>query len=256
VTADEDNEALAVLWARHRIARLSDDQKLHNNEENKKAVIDLGLKYSLMTAYTSFIAVDQTVRSDGTFESVKQPLPMPAGVEDTALSEDLVIGSGAGGMGFRGTGTGGGGAGFGRIVLGGAVMPSAPPPPKVMRAQPAKRMESRRPMGVSASKDEDAERADSPAELVVSVAAVEGTLTAAQARSVVQKLRAALGCLAKNGSGQLVLEIDGSGKVVAVTIGAATGFDLGEACVASSLKGVAFPASAGTSRITLRIVRM
>ncbi len=71
--ASEDNEALRYLWARQRITILSD----YNNIKRKsdKAIIqeitELGLKYNLMTDYTSFIAVDHLVR--------KMPDPKRAG---------------------------------------------------------------------------------------------------------------------------------------------------------------------------------
>jgi len=44
------------------------------------------LRYNLLTAYTSFIAVDTMVRNeDGSITSVKQPLPLPQGVSDYAV---------------------------------------------------------------------------------------------------------------------------------------------------------------------------
>ena len=48
----------------------------------------LGLKYELLTAYTSFVAVHEQVRNpDGSAENVDQPLPMPQGVSDSAVPE-------------------------------------------------------------------------------------------------------------------------------------------------------------------------
>jgi Ca-activated chloride channel family protein len=52
-----------------------------------KEVTALGLKYSLMTPYTSFVAVDQVKRADGQVVTVKQPLPLPEGVSDLAIGE-------------------------------------------------------------------------------------------------------------------------------------------------------------------------
>ena len=57
------------------------------NQELVKEVTALGLKYSLMTAYTSFVAVDQVKRADGQVVTVKQPLPLPEGVSDLAIGE-------------------------------------------------------------------------------------------------------------------------------------------------------------------------
>jgi Ca-activated chloride channel family protein len=46
----------------------------------------LGLKYNLMTEFTSFVAVDTVVRADGAkSRTVRQPLPLPQGVSDMAV---------------------------------------------------------------------------------------------------------------------------------------------------------------------------
>lgn len=87
--ASADNAALRYLWARERLQRLSDHQRLAREEDAAKIkeITDLGLKYHLMTAYTSFVAVDKVKRADGTWETVKQPLPLPEGVSDLAVGE-------------------------------------------------------------------------------------------------------------------------------------------------------------------------
>ena len=90
-TPTEQASALRQLWARHRITLLSDYNRLSQNDQRKndqriEEVTQLGLKYSLLTAYTSFIAVDSLVRNTtGESESVKQPSPMPQGVSDRAV---------------------------------------------------------------------------------------------------------------------------------------------------------------------------
>ncbi len=87
------NAALRYLWARHRIALLSDYNKLRSDDARTKEVTDLGLKYNLLTAYTSFVAVDTEIRAgDGKPVSVKQPLPLPQGVSDHAVGG--IVGSG------------------------------------------------------------------------------------------------------------------------------------------------------------------
>jgi len=53
-----ENGALRYLWARHRIMRLADMNKLAPSDERVKEVTTLGLTYNLMTDYTSFVAVD------------------------------------------------------------------------------------------------------------------------------------------------------------------------------------------------------
>ncbi len=86
VRAAEENRALSYLWARQRIADLSDFGAALGVESPKEEVTALGLRYSLLTKYTSFIAVDETPRNElGPGEEVKQPLPLPQGVSDYAV---------------------------------------------------------------------------------------------------------------------------------------------------------------------------
>jgi len=89
---DEENIALMYLWARHKIQLLDDygefiyqwDTVAFN--QHKQQIVELGLKYNLLTQYTSFIAVDSIVRAGSdTLVTVKQPLPLPEGVSDKAL---------------------------------------------------------------------------------------------------------------------------------------------------------------------------
>jgi hypothetical protein len=79
------NSPLEYLWARERIARLSDYGRV--GVDVKEEVIALGLRYNLVTEYTSFVAVDTIVRADGEVVTVKQPLPLPQGAEDSALGD-------------------------------------------------------------------------------------------------------------------------------------------------------------------------
>lgn len=83
--------ALAHLWARQRLASLMDQEALDGGFEFSSQILDLGLKYQLLTPYTSFIAVDQQVRSPdpqvGT--TVDQPLPLPKGVSNGAIGSSV-----------------------------------------------------------------------------------------------------------------------------------------------------------------------
>ncbi|MEK6699459.1 MAG: VIT domain-containing protein [Nitrospirota bacterium] len=80
------NSALRYLWARHRIQVLSDYNMLRPDDERVKEVTNLGLTYNLLTAYTSFVAIDSEVRNkDGKTTTVNQPLPLPEGVSDYAV---------------------------------------------------------------------------------------------------------------------------------------------------------------------------
>jgi Ca-activated chloride channel homolog len=85
----EGNAALKYLWARSRIQTLADDNKLEPDDGRVKEVTSLALQYSLLTQYTSFIAVDQVIRNTTPNDqlSVDQPLPMPEGVSNLAIGE-------------------------------------------------------------------------------------------------------------------------------------------------------------------------
>ena len=85
-------DTLARLWARTRIAALSDDLAVGNRPETIAAITDLGLKYELLTNYTSFVAVDEVVRrSTPDLTTVKQPLPLPDGVSNRAVGQDIGV---------------------------------------------------------------------------------------------------------------------------------------------------------------------
>jgi len=87
-----EHMALPQLWARSRIARLSDFNFRRDDTEAVREVTALGLTYSLLTRYTSFIAVLEEVRNtSGQGNDVDQPLPLPNGVSDLAVG----YGSGA-----------------------------------------------------------------------------------------------------------------------------------------------------------------
>jgi Ca-activated chloride channel family protein len=84
--ADARHAALRHLWARTRIAELSDFGPTTPSAERVKEITSLGLTYSLLTKYTSFIAVQEIVRrTTDSAEDVDQPLPLPAGVSDSAV---------------------------------------------------------------------------------------------------------------------------------------------------------------------------
>jgi Ca-activated chloride channel family protein len=84
------NSALRYLWARHRIAALSDDVKLLPDDGRVKEITRLGLEYNLLTEYTSFVAIDSQVRNvDGKSTTILQPLPLPQGVSDLAVGGSM-----------------------------------------------------------------------------------------------------------------------------------------------------------------------
>jgi Ca-activated chloride channel family protein len=83
----DDN--LPQLWARKRLKRLYIIP--HANEQLKRErILELGLKYSLLTRHTSFVAVDETIRNhSATAHDVKQPLPLPKGVSNLAVGRPM-----------------------------------------------------------------------------------------------------------------------------------------------------------------------
>jgi Ca-activated chloride channel family protein len=89
VQPDEGNRALRYLWARSRIAEISDYGFGHLTNERISEITALGLKYNLLTRYTSFIAVREMVSNPGgKAEQVEQPLPLPEGVSDLAVGSE------------------------------------------------------------------------------------------------------------------------------------------------------------------------
>jgi Ca-activated chloride channel homolog len=86
VLQDGQSKALAHLWARNRIATLGDYRQLTHDSTAATEITALGLKYGLLTDYTSFVAVDQLIRNaGGQGVSVDQPQPLPAGVSEFAV---------------------------------------------------------------------------------------------------------------------------------------------------------------------------
>lgn len=89
------NTAIPYLWARTRVENLMDYGFNGGDEEAvRKEVTALGLDYSMMTSYTSFVAVMDEVRNTtGEGRDVDQPLPLPLHVSDLAVGGGYTIGS-------------------------------------------------------------------------------------------------------------------------------------------------------------------
>lgn len=56
---DEKNMSLMYLWARNKLKTLSDYNTLSHTDEYKNEIKKIGLKYSLLSEYTSFLAIDE-----------------------------------------------------------------------------------------------------------------------------------------------------------------------------------------------------
>lgn len=86
VEPSDKNSALRQLWARKKLAELSDFNTLRGGMDNKDAIVNLGVKYNLLTEHTSFVAVHEIVRNpEGQSRDVAQPLPLPSGVSNFAV---------------------------------------------------------------------------------------------------------------------------------------------------------------------------
>lgn len=87
----QDTAALRYLWARHRIAALSDQESLEGGDALRSRITALGLQYNLLTQYTSFIAIDKVVRNTAPQNAlgVDQPSPMPQGVSNLAFGAEV-----------------------------------------------------------------------------------------------------------------------------------------------------------------------
>jgi Ca-activated chloride channel family protein len=93
--ARQENAALRALWARKWVETLEDELHMGGGQEVQDVITGLGLGYSLLTPFTSFVAVDsQVVNRGGTPEIVRQPLPMPEGVSNLAIGQSASLGYG------------------------------------------------------------------------------------------------------------------------------------------------------------------
>lgn len=95
IVPSEANSAIRYLWARSRVERLLDYGFSGNDDPDvKKEVTALGLEYSMLTPYTSFIAVIEKVRNtEGNSTDVDQPLPLPLNVSNLAVGSSYTQGA-------------------------------------------------------------------------------------------------------------------------------------------------------------------
>lgn len=73
------NPALPILWARERVRQLADYADLTSDEKLIEEVTQLGLDYEILTAYTSFIAIDHEARDNQeSAQKINQATSQPA----------------------------------------------------------------------------------------------------------------------------------------------------------------------------------
>lgn len=148
---EKRNDSLESLWARARVASLEQELWYEPSDEDAvQAITDLGLDFHIVTAWTSFVAVDRSTVVEGAAKTIVQPQDAPEGVDmdkaggevanqasaaampppmevPAAPGSAFVQGVGSGGLGFSGTGNGGGGGvgqlgrirGLGQVQFGG-----------------------------------------------------------------------------------------------------------------------------------------
>jgi Ca-activated chloride channel family protein len=90
-SATEKRDVLATLWARTRVDELmaqdfNGAQQGTMKEDVKQAITQLGLDYRLMTQFTSFVAVEEMVVTDGGQpRRIDVPVEVPDGVNRNAI---------------------------------------------------------------------------------------------------------------------------------------------------------------------------
>jgi Ca-activated chloride channel family protein len=285
-----ENAALRWLWARRWVELLDDERAMGAGQPAEDGITTLGLDYHLLTAFTSFIAIDSQVVNAGGQGlqglTVRQPLPMPEGVSNLAVETPAVAPQGLlapmktmGAVGGSGYGSGAGGlAGKGKMRAS-APVTAAPPPAlrqfdvgaadkearddlgRARRIAPAAKPAVEDKTGKDEKKSEkkpDAPKA--PSGWIVS--AGHATSLAATA-PLVEAIRAALAsgrgaCLAVSDANKpirLRLTVDVHGRVTRVEMVA--GDRSAERCLQTALAGitsatVAQRIATGTVEITLR----
>ena len=93
------NGVLETLWARSRIESLQ--RRLWDGPDPTvvETITALGLDYRLVTAYTSFVAVDRSKKvGDGDPEKIVQPVAAPEGVDLTMAAPPAAMAYGGGSM--------------------------------------------------------------------------------------------------------------------------------------------------------------
>ncbi|HEV8336163.1 MAG TPA: VIT domain-containing protein [Candidatus Polarisedimenticolia bacterium] len=95
----DGGEAIASLWARSKIEELSNQLIGNPNHELVEEITDVALSHRLVSAYTSFVAVEEQPRTEPVEpEQVKVPLVMPEGMkEEPVASTDSAVAGGVAG---------------------------------------------------------------------------------------------------------------------------------------------------------------
>lgn len=166
-----DHEALGRLWARARIERLTRESYGQPDRAVVAAVTELGLRFRLMTPWTSLVAVDQWVSNrGGASRSVDVPVELPEGVSYEGIfgASDSAL------YRLRSLGYVGGGGTVMAFDSKSAAKPTSPPPPPAAMTSGESRRESA-PLQSPAPRRQDASEPASTSFVLVRVVEEDGT---------------------------------------------------------------------------------
>jgi hypothetical protein len=218
--ARPQNLALRALWARKWVEVLEDERHMGGGKPVEQAITDLGLFYSLLTPFTSFVAIDsEVVNRGGQSETVRQPLPMPEGVSNQAVAAEKMarhMGMKMPAPAMRASGSGAGASSLTRAVDKEMPMAPAPAPPMVAAsAAPEPRDLAGRD---DRKRTEDKGRAKAAACTVqVKLDKAENTGDTQALRALVERTVRSVAC-ATPGTVQLRLTLDKTGRVTGVKV--------------------------------------
>ena len=84
--AAAQRDGIRSLWARTKVGELM----VEGATENREAITELGLRYALMTPFTSFVAVEhQTISEQGKLRTIEVPVEVPEGVDGRMAGADM-----------------------------------------------------------------------------------------------------------------------------------------------------------------------
>ena len=255
---EPSHPGLAGLWARRSIEALSDQQAIGNLSEDKAKVeiTALALKYHLMSAYTSFVAIDSQVRNiEGTSQTMPIPVPLPDQVSQLAAPSHAYMRSGPG-KGY-----------LGRAMSGLKCRKALAP----MAAAPVREMELKEEAADMSSTDGLRDKAaarngttsaekNEGRSMTIDTLKIRGTLPEAAVRQVLEKALKKWQkekCLADlKGSLRISIEVQSSGKVIKAWIkDPASHPKTAVSCLLKKMKKLSFSASGSktTIHVTFRM---
>jgi len=252
----QENGALRWLWARRWVALFDDERAMGAGQPAEEAITTLGLDYHLLTAFTSFVAVDsQVVNAGGNgqqSQTVRQPLPMPEGVSNLAVEQAAQPAPPPASSGY-----GYGGGGPAHRSMANAPRPAlarAPVSGRAVAENESDRDElaTGKTLDAKAGKADKKNKDDARQAITWTVSAGKSTTTGASG-PLVEAIRAALAsgrapCLAASAVGKPIrvrLTIDARGAIVRVELVA--GDRNAESCLRAALVGLSSATKATTT---------